>query len=291
MKTLLTLLLVLSILGCSGAFAQDEVGQVEAGPDDAEEKAAALAKANQNPVANMISVPFEFWHHDGKLGDGFTAIAKPVIPTPVGGMNLINRFIIPYASISGAMNLPDSEFSGAAIDENGMGDITYQGFLSPANPGALIWGAGLGLQMPTASNDALGTNLWSAGPSVLGLSMQGKWVLGLLAMNVWDFAGSGDGDVNKLTLQPILSYQLGGGWYLTSTPAITADWTADSGNQWNVPLGAGIGKLQRFGKLPVDLKLVYYRYVEQPDFGPDWSVLFGVKFLIPTGEMKKSMQQ
>jgi len=65
-----------------------------------------------------------------------------------------------------------------------LGDITYQGFLSPANPGSLIWGAGLALQMPTASNDALGTNLWSAGPSVLGLSMQGKWVLGLLAMNV-----------------------------------------------------------------------------------------------------------
>jgi len=110
-------------------------------------------------------------------------------------------------------------------------------------------------------------------------------------MNVWDFAGSGDGDVNKMTLQPILSYQLGGGWYLTSTPGITADWTADSGNQWNVPLGGGVGRLQRFGKLPVDLKLVYYKYVEKPNFGPDWSALFGVKFIIPTGDMKKSMQQ
>jgi hypothetical protein len=58
-----------------------------------------------------------------------------------------------------------------------------------------------------------------------------------------------------------------------------------------VPLGAGFGRLQRIGKLPVDLKLVYYNYVERPDFGPEWSVLFGVKFLIPTGEMKKSMQQ
>jgi len=49
--------------------------------------------------------------------------------------------------------------------------------------------------------------------------------------------------------------------------------------------------LQRFGKLPVDLKLAYYNYVSRPTFGPDWSVLFGVKFLIPTGEMRKSMQQ
>jgi len=206
-------------------------------------------------------------------------------------MNLINRFILPYASISGTMQLPDTEFGGPAVDEKGLGDLTYQGFLSSANPGALIWGAGLALQMPTASNDDLGTDLWSAGPSFLGLTMPGKWVLGVLAQNIWDFAGSGDGDVNRMTLQPILSYQLGDGWYLTSTPAITADWTADSDERWNVPLGAGVGKLQRFGKLPVDLKLVYYNYVVKPTFGPDWSVLLGVKFLIPKASMRASMQQ
>ena len=285
MKTLVTLLLVIITLGCSGAFAQEDEGQ------DEDAKKAALAKANQNPVANLISVPFEFWHHEGPHGDGFTAITKPVIPSSVGGMNLINRFIIPYASISGILQLPDTEFGGPVIDEKGLGDITYQGFLSPSNPGSVIWGAGLALQMPTATNDALGSNLWSAGPSFLALTMPGKWVLGLLAMNIWDFAGSGDGSINKMTLQPILSYQLGDGWYLTSTPAITATWEADSGEKWNVPLGGGFGRLQRFGKLPVDLKLVYYDYLVKPTFGPDWSVLFGVKFLIPTGEMRKSMQQ
>ena len=203
MKTLVTLLLVIITLGCSGAFAQEDEGQ------DEDAKKAALAKANQNPVANLISVPFEFWHHEGPHGDGFTAITKPVIPSSVGGMNLINRFIIPYASISGILQLPDTEFGGPVIDEKGLGDITYQGFLSPSNPGSVIWGAGLALQMPTATNDALGSNLWSAGPSFLALTMPGKWVLGLLAMNIWDFAGSGDGSINKMTLQPILSYQLG----------------------------------------------------------------------------------
>jgi len=67
--------------------------------------------------------------------------------------------------------------------------------------------------------------------------MPGKWVVGLLAQNVWDFAGSGDTDVNKLTLQPILNFNLGTGWYLTSTPVITSNWTAESGEEWTVPLG------------------------------------------------------
>jgi len=65
------------------------------------------------------------------------------------------------------------------------------------NFGVFIWGVGLALQMPTASNDDLGTDLWSAGPSFLGLTMPGKWVLGVLAQNIWDFAGSGDGDVTE----------------------------------------------------------------------------------------------
>lgn len=274
MKTALMVLVATVVLCNSGALAQDD-------PADP----AALAKANQNPVANMISVPFEFWSHEGSGGDGFTGMAKPVIPTSLKKMNLINRFILPYASVSGSFAPPETGFRGLAIDEKGLGDITYQGFLSPSDPGSFIWGAGLALQMPTASNDAFGTKRWSAGPSLLGLTMPNNWVLGMLVMNIWDFAGSGEVDVNKLTVQPIISYQLGGGWYLNSAPIITADWTSDSGNRWNVPLGGGVGKLQRFGKLPVDLKITYYNYVEKPVFGPDWSVLFGVKFIIPTGKM------
>jgi len=260
-----------------------EVDPAPEAPSDEAAQQAKLAKMSQNPVANMISVPFEFWHNEGENGTGFSMVAKPVIPTPLGSMNLINRLILPYASIDGAMEMPDTGVNNAAVDENGLADITYQGFFSPAKPGALIWGAGFALQMPTASSDALGSDLWSAGPSVLLLTMPGKWVVGLLAQNVWDFAGSGDGSVNKMTLQPIVNYTLKNGWYLTSAPAWTADWNAESGEQWNVPLGAGVGKVQKLGKLPVDFKLVYYNYVAQRALGPDWSVLLGIKLIIPTG--------
>jgi len=274
MKWNLIFLLAASlVLGAGLAVAEDD-------PEMAA-KQAELAKKSQNPVADIISIPFEFWHHDGEYGDGFVGILKPVYPTPVGSLNLINRFLLPYANIDGIMQTPGMEAAPPAIDEKGLLDITYQGFLSPQTPGDIIWGAGWALQMPTASNDALGTDRWSLGPSAVVLTMPKSWVLGLLIQNVWDIAGSGDADINKLTLQPIVNYQLGQGWYLTSTPVITADWTAESGNKWNVPLGAGLGKLQRVGKLPVDFKLVYYSYVEQTAVGPDWSVLFGIKFLLP----------
>jgi hypothetical protein len=271
LPVLLALLLVSSV-----AHAQESADQDEAARN------AELAKQSQNPVANMISIPFEFWHFEGENGKAFSGIVKPVIPTPVGGMNLINRFILPYASISGTMEPPGQSPIPTAVDAKGLADMTYQGFLSPRKPGSLIWGGGVALTIPTGSDD-LSTDRWSAGPSVLLLTMPGKWVVGLVAQNVWDFAGSGDTDVNKLTLQPILSYSLGTGWYLTSTPVITADWTAEPGEEWTVPLGMGVGRLQKIGKLPVDIKLVYYNYVVKPTLGPDWSAFLGVKFLLPKG--------
>jgi len=248
--------------------------------DDAAAQQAALAKKSQNPVANMISVPFEFWKYDGENGDAIVGIVKPVVPTSLGNLNLINRFILPYASASGTIHIPNEQGSPTAVDANGLGDLTYQGFLSPAKPGKVIWGLGAALVVPIGSDD-LSSDLWSVGPSSLLLSMPGNWVLGLLVQNVWSFAGSGDGSINKLTLQPIINYNLPKGWYLTSAPVITADWEADDDDVWSVPLGAGAGKLVKFGKVPVDLKAVYYSYVEKPTFGPDWGLLFSVKLLFP----------
>jgi len=267
--------LVISTLLAAAVSAQDTAAA------DAAAQQAALAKQSQNPVANVISVPIEFWHYDGKNGTSFATIVKPVIPTSLGKINLVNRFILPYMSIDGALQPPDPSVERAAVNASGLANITYQGFLSPAKPGKVIWGLGVALEIPTATDDQMANDLWSVGPSVLALTMPSNWVLGILFQNVWDFAGSGDGSVNKMTLQPILNFNLAKGWYLTSTPVITANWDAGDNNVWTVPVGAGVGKMSKFGKQPVDLKIVYYNYVEKPTFGADWSVLFSVKLLFP----------
>lgn len=136
--------------------------------------------------------------------------------------------------------------------------------------------------MPTASEDRYSSDKWAAGPAFIALTMPGNWVTGFLIQNVWSFAGESDAaDVNKFLFQYFINYNLDKGWYISSTPIITANWEADSENRWTVPFGGGIGKLVKFGKLPVDLKLAGYWNAEKPEFAPDWNLQFTIKFIFP----------
>jgi hypothetical protein len=253
-----------------------------------------LAKASQNPIANMISVPLENWgYFDLGPGDGwaYSLIAKPVYPINVGKLNLINRFIIPVIYLDDqdfTISAPESGEAGGTTlsfstdSEFGLGNIQYQAFFSPAKPSKVVWGVGPVFEFPTNTDDVLGTDTWSAGPAAVVLAMPGKWVVGCTAQNIWSFKeDDGEPDVNKFTFQYFVNYNLSKGWYLTMTPTTTANWESDSGQKWTVPFGGGMGRLVRFGKLPVDFKLQVYYNAERPDNGPRWSSMFSVKFLFP----------
>ena len=135
--------------------------------------------------------------------------------------------------------------------------------------------------MNAATDSLLGSGKYSAGPAAVALTMQGHWVIGALANQQWSYAGWGDNDVSAFLIQPFVNYNLPHGWYLVSAPIITANWEADSGDKWTVPIGAGIGKIQRFGKLPLNLQLQAFYNVEKPDNGPDWQLRFQIQFLFP----------
>ena len=256
-----------------------------------------LAKQSQNPVANIISLPFE---NNASFDVGptgkmmYTTNIKPVYPMPVGKrLNLINRVVAPIIYLEGQDEVdltgvaPPVDVGGSFVfpgtsSEFGLGNIQYMAYFSPAQPGKVIWGVGPVLEIPTNTDSALGTDTWSAGPAAVVLTMPGNWVVGMLAQNIWDFASDSDEpDINKSTVQPIINYNLEEGWYLSATTTMTANWEANSGDEWTVPLGGGFGRLIRFGKQPVDLKLMSYWNVEKPEFGADWSIQFTVKFLIP----------
>ena len=251
-----------------------------------------LAQQSANPVANMISVPFEYsWH--GDVGPSEKAVnalmIKPVYPLSVGRFNLINRLIVPVVHVEGQDRIvvEPPEIGGIQIfpgtdDESGLGNVQYQGWFSPAQPGKVIWGVGPVLEFPTHTNDALGSDTWSGGPSVIVLTMTGNWVMGAWVQNMWDFAGDGDEpDVNRFSAQYFVNYLMDDGWYLNTAPVITADWEARSGEEWTVPVGGGVGRLVRFGTQPVDFRLAAYWNLEAPRFGPDWTAQFTVKFLFP----------
>jgi hypothetical protein len=82
-------------------------------------------------------------------------------------------------------------------------------------------------------------------------------------------------------LQPFVNYNLPGGVYINSAPLITANWKADGSQRWTLPLGAGVGKIFRFGRLPVNMQLGAYYNVVTPDSGADWQFRFQTQFMFP----------
>ncbi len=236
-----------------------------------------LAKKTQNPVADLISVPFQNNITFG-VGPKDAAVwvlnVQPVIPIKITEhWNLITRTIMPI------VNQPS--IAPGVPNAFGLGDINPTVFLSPSNASKLIWGVGPTMTLPTASVSLLGQGKWSAGPAAVGLLMDGPWVVGALANNQWSFAGWGDEDVNQFLIQPFLNYNLPHAFYLSSAPIMTADWEADSGNQWTVPVGGGAGKLVRIGPLPVNFQLQAFYNAVRPELAGEWQLRAQVQFLFP----------
>jgi len=238
---------------------------------------AELAKAAQNPIANMISLPLQ---NNTNIGIGLDdenqniLNIQPVWPFTVNDdWNIITRTILPVIS------QPDILTNEGRV--NGIGDVNSTAFLSPSNSGPIIWGVGPTFLLPTASDDTLGADKWAVGVSTIFLTMPGNWVVGSLFSNIWSVGGSGKQDINSFTLQYFVNYNLPNSWYLTSAPIITANWEADSDNRWTIPLGGGVGKIFKIGKQPVNTQVSAYKNIESPEFGGEWQIRLQLQFLFP----------
>ena len=239
---------------------------------------ADIAKQAQNPIARLISVPFEndFNPQTGpNKEDSYVLQMKPVVPFSLSkDWNLITRTIIPVIQTPE----PASGINGAS----GLGDISLSLFLSPAKVGPVIWGAGPIVSVPTASDDILGTKKLSVGPTVVALRSQGHWLYGSLVYNLFSVAGpSSRSDVNQMLMQPFVNYNLPRKWYLTSSPYVTANWEERRNDRWTVPVGGGVGKIVRVGKLPVNIYAQLFRNVKSPEDTTNWSARFQVQLLFP----------
>jgi hypothetical protein len=245
-----------------------------------EQEPADIAKAAQNPIAHMISVPLEndFYPQTGiNKENEYVLEIKPVVPIPLSSnWNLITRTIIPV------IQTPDltAEIKGTS----GLGDIQESLFFSPtkAGIGGIIWGAGPAISVPTATEHIYGTGKTSIGPTLVVLKSQGHWLFGSLVQNLWSVE-TGPRDrpaVNQMLLQPFVNYNLPHKWYLTSSPIMTANWKLDDG-RWLVPVGGGIGKIVRFGKVPMNIYGQVFGNAEYPNGTSKWSARFQMQLLFP----------
>lgn len=237
-----------------------------------QESTEELAKLSQNPIANVMSFPFQ---NNTNFGTGpynrtqNITNFQPVLPFFKG--RLITRTIIPVIS------QPDlSSDSGSTF---GFGDITFTAFYSPASKGEFVWGIGPAINIPT-SKEGLGTGEWGFGPSLVALLITKKWVYGGVVNNIWSFDEKSS--LNLFYFQYFINYNLLDGLYLTSAPIITSNWKSESGDQWTIPFGAGIGKIVKIGgKLPLNLQASAYYNAVKPKYGSDWQLRLMAVVLLP----------
>lgn len=224
-----------------------------------------LAKQLANPIASLISVPLQFnYDRDigtAKEGDRLTVNIQPVIPFSLNEeWNLISRTILPVIS--------QSDIAPGLGSQSGIGDTVQSLFFSPVEPSASgwIWGVGPVLLLPTGSDELLTADKWGAGPTGVALKQSGQVTLGALANHIWSFAGDdARQDISSTFLQPFFSYTLPTGLSYTLNTEATYNWKSE---QWTVPVFAGIGKVSRIGKQPVQYVAGLRYYADSPDSGP-----------------------
>ena len=242
------------------------------------QQADELAKQLSNPVASLISVPFQL-NYDSGFGatdaDRWLLNVQPVIPFSIGeDWNLISRTIVPFVDIEGLV--PGSD--GAS----GIGDTVQSLFFSPKEPTAsgLIWGVGPVFLLPTATDDLLGSGKWGIGPTGVVLRQSGPWTYGALANHIWSVAGDEDRpDVNSTFLQPFVTYTTPGATTFALNSESTYDWENEA---WTASVNATIGQVVPIGGRPVSFTGGVRYWLDSPEGGPEgWGARFVVTLLFP----------
>jgi hypothetical protein len=247
-------------------------------PALAQDNADELAKSLANPVAALISVPFQsnfdFGAGANDSGFAYTLNIQPVIPISISeDWNIISRTILPIA-YRDYLPPPDG-------DVGGLGDTTQSLFFSPKAPGAngIIWGAGPAFLIPTATDGFLGSGKFGVGPTAVVLRQTGPWTVGALMNHIWSVAGEHDrAEVNSTFLQPFVTYSLGHGTTLSLNTESTYDWVAD---QWNVPINLGVQQVFKIGDQAMAFQVGGRYYAEAPEGGPQWGLRTTLTFLFP----------
>lgn len=243
------------------------------------QNADELAKQLSNPIASLISVPFQL-NHDFDIGseNGSRTYVnvQPVVPVSIdANWNMISRTILPVVS--------QEDIAPGSGSQSGLGDVVQSLFFSPKalTASGWTWGVGPALLVPTATDDLLGSEKWAVGPTAVALKQTADgWTYGALVNHLSSFAGDDARvDVSATYLQPFLAKALGRGRTVSLNLESTYDWENE---QWTIPANIGYSKVTRMGDQLVSLQGGFRYYFEAPDSGPEWGLRFVFTLLYPS---------
>ena len=227
---------------------------------------ADLAKKLSNPISSLISLPFQF-NYDSDIGpadtgDRLAVNIQPVMPLELNDeWNVISRSILPIMTQEDIF-----EDSGT---QSGTGDLVQSFFFSPKSPteSGWIWGVGPVAALPTASDELLGTEKWSLGPTGVMIKVNGGWTYGVLANHLWSITGDEDrADVNTTFVQPILSHTTSSAITYTATSEATYDWEAEDSA---LPVNFTIAKVVSLGRQKMSVSGGVRYWLDSTEGGPE----------------------
>jgi hypothetical protein len=237
--------------------------------------ASELAIKLTNPVADLISLPFQY-NYDANIGADKKGTANSLVVQPVVPLKLNNNWnyiVRPVVTLEALRDVNGYSGSGAA-------PIVIETFFSPRAASEFIWGVGPVVSTPALSGRNFGTLQTGVGVSALGLIMKAPWTAGVLTYNTWSAGGDATyGTANNWYYQPFVSYVTKNAWTYSINTQSTFNW--DTRRAEN-PMNATVSKLVKFGETPVSFSVGARYYLTSVPGGPSgWGARASISFVFP----------
>jgi hypothetical protein len=280
-RTVLAAALSLALIPLVSAQTQDSTthGQSPAENDSV----AEASKQAANPLADAWLMQIQQNNNWIGMPTGETRVQsnlqfQPLLSLKVtDNWNLITRPVLELFN-----STPFQDQTGKDMRVTAFGDTVLAFAVSPGPRlvGNWLLAAGPTFIFPTATNSLIGQNKWQAGPAA-AVGYKGKSFITYVFPQQWfSVAGSGP-RTSHMLLYYAFVYVFPNGWSVGTNPSMFVDWEASSGNKVAFPVGLQVGKLHKFGALPVKFDVQAQYYAVRPVIGPKWNLQFQVTPILP----------